>query len=61
MKKHKQEVARNKYEKFTTDELLSIFKEEARHICKKPNEADSIAESALGDFIKRHGQYIRFI
>ena len=31
---HKQNVENNKYAKFTTEELLTIFKVEARHICK---------------------------
>ncbi len=57
---YKQDITRNKYEKFTIEELLSIFKVEARHICKRPDEVYSIAESVLNDFIKWHGKYVRF-
>ncbi|MFQ5964332.1 MAG: hypothetical protein ACE5KZ_08620 [Candidatus Scalinduaceae bacterium] len=55
---HKQGVASDKYAKFTIKELLSIFKMEAQRICKKPDEAHSIAESTLNDFIKKHGKYV---
>ena len=53
-------VNSNNYVKFTTEELLSIFKVEAQHICKSPDEVYSIAESVLNDFIKWHGKYVRF-
>ena len=59
-KMHKQNVDSNKYLKFTTEELLSMFKEEAQHICKRPDEVHSISESTLNDFIKCHGKYVRF-
>ncbi len=55
------DIDRNKYAKFTTDELLSIFKEEAEKICKKPDEVHSMAESALNDFIKKNRKYVKFI
>lgn len=62
MKSHKREISsRNKYTEFTTEELLSIFKEEAQYICKGLDEAHSIAESALSDFVKRHGKYVKFV
>lgn len=57
---YKQDITRNKYEKFTIEELLSIFKVEAQHICRRPEEVYSIAESTLNDFIKWHGKYVRF-
>ena len=60
MKNHKQEVTFIEYERFTIKELLSIFKEEAQHICKEPDEVHSIAESTLNDFTKRHHKYVRF-
>ncbi len=59
-KMHEQNADFNKYLKFTTEELLSIFKEEAQHICKRHDEVHSISESALNDFIKWHGKYVRF-
>ena len=59
-KMHKQNVDSNKYLRYTTEELLSIFKEEAQHICKRPDEVHSISESTLNDFIKCHGKYVRF-
>jgi hypothetical protein len=58
MKKHKQDLTRKEYAKFTKDELLSMFREEAQHICKEPTDVNSIAESALSDFIMNHGKYI---
>ncbi len=57
---HKQNVGPNNYVKFTREELLSIFKAEAQHICKGPDDVHSIAESTLSDFIKWHGNYVRF-
>ncbi len=57
---HRQNVDSNKYLKFTVEELLSIFREEAQYICKRHDEVHSISESALNDFIKCHGKYVRF-
>jgi len=61
MNKHKQIATCTKYAKYTTDELLSIFKEEAQLICKNSDEVHSIVESVLIDFIKRYGKYVRFV
>jgi hypothetical protein len=61
MDKHKQSATCTRYAKYTTDELLSIFKEEAQFICKKSDEVHSIVESVLSDFIKRYGKYVRFV
>jgi hypothetical protein len=47
--------------KYTVEELLSIFKAEAQCVCKKPEDALSIAESALSDFIKSYGEYVRIV
>jgi hypothetical protein len=58
---HKQDIAINECTKYTTEELLSIFKTEAQYICKSPEDVRTIAESALRDFIKCHGSYVRFI
>ena len=58
---YKQGFASNEYEKFSTDELLSIFKVEAQHICKRPDEVYSIAVSVLNDFVRYHGKYVSFI
>ncbi len=58
---YKQDITRSKYEKFTTEELLSIFKVEAQHICGKHDDVHSIAVSTLNDFIKCHGKYVRFV
>jgi hypothetical protein len=55
---HKQDIVCNKYTKFTTEELLSIFKLGAQHICKQPYEVHFVAERALNDFIKNHDQYV---
>ncbi len=60
IKMYKQEIA-NKCAKFTIEELLSIFKVEAQHICKKFDEVHSIAVSTLNDFTKNHGKYVSFI
>jgi hypothetical protein len=57
---NKQEIA-SKCAKFTIEELLSIFKVEAQHICKKPDEIYPLAISTLKDFIRYHGQYVSFI
>jgi hypothetical protein len=46
---------------FTTKELLSIFRVEAQHICKKPDEIYLLAVSTLKDFIRYHGQYVSFV
>ncbi|MDR4498294.1 MAG: hypothetical protein MRK02_10305 [Candidatus Scalindua sp.] len=56
---HKRETTTKKYEKFTKEELLTIFKEEAQYICRKPEEIDSFAESAFLYFIKRYGKYVK--
>ncbi len=58
---YKQDVTTNKHAKFTIEELLSVFRVEAQHICRKPEEVYSIAESTLNDFIKWHGKYVKFI
>ncbi len=58
---YKQDVACNEYTKFTTEELLSIFKVEAQHICERPDEVYSTAVSTLYHFIKNHGKYVRFV
>lgn len=47
--------------KFTTEELLSMFKTEAQSICKKPEDILSIAESTLSDFIKCYSKYVRIV
>ncbi len=60
IKMYKQEIA-NKCAKFTIEELLSIFRVGAQHICKKPDDVHSIAVSTLNDFIKYHGKYVSFI
>ncbi len=57
---HKQNVGTNNYVKFTIEELLSIFKVEAQHICNSADDVNSISESTLNDFIKWHGKYVRF-
>ncbi len=57
---YKQEIA-NKCAKFTIEELLSIFRVEAQHICKKPDDVNYISESTLNDFIRYHGQYVSFV
>ncbi len=57
---YKQNIAFNKYAKYTIEELLSMFRAEAQFICKKPEDVRTIAESALSDFIKCHGNYVRF-
>jgi hypothetical protein len=61
MNKNKQNATCTKYAKYTADELLSIFKEEAQFICKKSDEVHPIVESVLNDFIKRYGKYVRFV
>ena len=60
IKMYEQEIA-NKCAKFTIEELLSIFRVEAQHICKKPADVHSISESTINDFIKYHGKYVSFI
>ncbi len=57
---YKQDITTNKHAKFTTEELLSIFKVAAQRICKSPDDVHSISESTLNDFIKWHGNYVRF-
>ena len=56
---HKRETSTNQYEKFTREELLTIFREEAQYICRKPEEIDSFAESALLYFIKRYEKHVK--
>jgi len=51
----------NECEKYTTEELLLMFKTEAQSICKEPEEVCSIAESALNDFVKCYGKYVRLV
>lgn len=38
-----------------------MFKAEAQSICKEPEGVRTIAESALSDFIKCYGSYVRFV
>jgi hypothetical protein len=61
MNKRKQSTTCTKYAKYTTYELISIFKEEAQFICKNSDEVHSIVESVLNDFIKRYGKYVGFV
>lgn len=56
---HKQGFTCNKYAKFTTEELLTKFKDETRHICKNPDEVNSFAERMLNYFIRRYGEYVK--
>ena len=58
---HKQDIAFNRCAKYTIEELLSMFKAEAQSICTKPEDVRTVAESALSDFIKCHGSYVRFV
>jgi len=58
---YKQDIVINECSKYTTEELLSIFKAEAQSIYKEPEDVRTIAESALKDFIKCHGNYVRFV
>jgi hypothetical protein len=60
MHNQEQDATCNKYARFITEELLSIFKVEAQHICKKFDEVHSIAVSTLNDFTKNHGKYVSF-
>jgi len=57
----KQDIAINECTKYTTEELLSMFKAEAQSICKEPEDVRAIAEGALSDFIKCHGSCVRFV
>jgi hypothetical protein len=57
----KQDATFNTHEKYTTDELFSIFVEEAKLICNGPDEIHSIAEIALKDFTLNHPGYVRFV
>lgn len=61
MTMYKQDIAFNECAKYTIEELLSMFKAEAQFICKDPEDVRTIAESALSDFIKRYGSYVRFV
>ncbi len=47
--------------KSTVEELLSMFKTEAKSICKKPEDIHSIAESTLRDFVKCYSKYVRIV
>ena len=58
---YKQNITFNKCAKYTVEELLSMFRAEAQFICKKPEDVRTVAESALSDFIKCHGSYVRFV
>ena len=58
---YKQDMVFNECAKYTTEELLSMFKAEAQSICKEPDDVRTIAESTLKDFIKCHGSYVRFV
>ena len=58
---YKQNITFNKCAKCTVEELLSMFRAEAQFICKKPEDVRTVAESALSDFIKCHGSYVRFV
>ncbi|MFQ5687381.1 MAG: hypothetical protein ACE5GV_12060 [Candidatus Scalindua sp.] len=58
---YKQDIAFNRCAKYTAEELLSMFQAEAQFICKKPEDVRAVAESALSDFIKCHGSYVRFV
>ncbi len=58
---YRQDIASNKCAKYTKEELLSMFKAEAQFICKEPEDVRIIAESALSDFIKCYGSYVRFV
>ncbi len=57
MHNQEQDATCNKYARFTTEELLSIFKVEAQHICKKFDEVHSIAVSTLNDFIRYYTNF----
>ncbi len=58
---YRQDIAFNKCAKYTIEELLSMFRAEAQFICKKPEDVSTVAESALSDFIRCHGSYVRFV
>ena len=58
---YKQDIAFNKCAKYIIEELLSMFKAETQFICKEPEDVRIIAESALSDFIKCYGSYVRFV
>ena len=58
---YKHDIAFNKCAKYTIEELLSMFKAEAQFICKEPEDVRTIAESALREFIKCHGSYVKFV
>ena len=58
---YKQDIAFNRCAKYTIEELLSMFKAEAQSICTKPEDVRTVAESALSDFIKCYGRYVRFV
>ncbi len=56
---YKQDIAFNKCAKYTIEELLSMFTAEAQLICKEPEDVRTIAESALSDFVKCYGSYVK--
>jgi hypothetical protein len=58
---HKQDITFNRSAKYTVEELLSMFKAEAQSICRKPEDVRAVAESALSDFVKCYGSYVRFV
>jgi hypothetical protein len=58
---YKQDIAFNKCTKYTKEELLTMFKAEAQFVCKEPEDVRTIAESALSDFIKCYGRYVRIV
>ncbi|MFQ5786597.1 MAG: hypothetical protein ACE5H1_01315 [Thermodesulfobacteriota bacterium] len=57
---YRQDFVFNK-KKYTIEELLSIFKAEAQSICNEPKNVSTIAESALKDFIKSYGEYVKSV
>lgn len=57
----KQDATFNTHETYTTDELFSIFAEEAKFICNEPDKLHSIVESTLNDFTLNHPEYVRFV
>jgi hypothetical protein len=58
---YRKDIAFNKCTKYTKEELLSMFKAEAQFICKEPEDVHTIAESALSDFVKCYGSYVKYV
>ncbi len=56
---YKQDIDFNKCAKYTKEELLSMFEAEAQFICKEQEDVRTIAESALREFVKCHGSYVK--